>query len=532
MLFATQRKTRLLAFAIVCIACIVGIFLIPAEAAAYDFTPPTNAVKVCEGQYEGITYRVVRCMQDTILSAVNSILGTLFSQFFGALSACMSLAVAIWGFQMATGRSRMALKDGGVLLLKMAALVLLFGTASMNYQELFGKSLDIINDLLSMVTSYVSFSPSIDLTCAPQGGSDHFAIWDRVDCALDILIGGLIPGSTLKLGITAFLLAAMLTNAAGFFIGLLGFFMIVQVVFAVARAVYIYILSYFALSMMALVAPIFLPMILFNFTRGYFEKWLRLTFGYILQPIFIFVYLAMLLAAFDTVVYSGDGSFFKQLAGNGFDPSYSIGRYFDDNGIFVEGGKGNAAINYDSKYASTGGGTSFQSQETGMAGEVGEVPTKGSFFEVLSRGAGGMFTKVHQAIDRGPQNPDGISPYFLHLKIPTRQIDWNWLAFMSDDSCDMPPPPPPKGQPVPDTLPPDPGEQCRTDYIGKVILSAIMAMITAYMFMQLLDALPFIGSGIAADAASSSAFGFGSMAPPGEGMVAGLKNKISGGGKG
>lgn len=510
---------------------LAAIFLLPATAYAYDFVTPSDPINVCENDgYSGLTKRIVMCMQDTILSAVNGILAAAFSQFFGVLAACMTLATAFWGFQMATGRSRMALRDGGVLLIKMAVLVLLFGTTAYSYQELFGKMLDIMGELIGMVSGYVDFSNAYMATCDLPSSDPMLIVWDRVDCALDILIGGLIPNSTIKLGITAFILAAMVTNAIGFFVGLLILFMIIQVVFAVARAVYIYILSYFALSMMALVAPIFLPMVLFNFTRGYFEKWLRLTFGYILQPIFIFAYLAMLLAAFDTVVYSGQYSLYNKVVDSEFSPwlpMYSVGEYLIDEGVYVEGGKGNAAVNYNVKHASntatttgSGGGStlSFANQETGMAGDVGKIRTTQSQWDQLAGAAGaGGITNIYQLIGRGGSNPDGINPYFFHLKVPTRQVDWNKLANLNN------------GCPYPSLTNPTNGEACRTTYFIELILAAAMAMVMAYIFMQLLNALPFIGSGIAADAASSSGFGFGSMAPPGESMITGLKNKLAGG---
>lgn len=494
---------------------LVALLSLPLAAYAYDFTPPPDPMNACP-TLDGFTKRLIVCVRGTILSATKTALLPIFNSLSLLLGACATLAIAIWGFQMATGRWKNALQDGGVLMLKLGVLVVLFGTSAFGMDKLFETALDGMGELLGMVSRSVDFSTAFMATCNLSGSDPSLIIWDRVDCAIDILIGGILSGSTITLGVTGFFLAAMMTNAAGFFIGVTGLLMIVQLLFTVARAVYIFILSYMSLAMMIIVAPLFLPMILFSFTRGYFDKWLRLTLGFLIQPIFIFVFLAMMLAAFDTVVYTGPQSLYNTITPNLFPAGQSIytrsaGEYLMAGG-YREGTKGNAAINLNVAHSAptVGGRLDLTNRETGLTGKLSETTTTRAQFEQVGKVAG--VDRIHQLLGRSATQPQGIDPFFAHIQIPVTQVDWEELQMDIRPTC----------------VPTPPHNDCVVDYLIDVMLSVIMALVTAYIFLQLLNSLPFIGSGVASDPASGSGFGFGSLGPPGEGMINWVQKKLKG----
>ena len=497
-------------------------------AYAWDFTPPPDPFNVCPA-IDGFTKRIVYCIRNSALVAVNDILGDLFSYFYGALAACITVAVALWGILMATGRSTWSIRVGFMLALKIAVIILLFTGVSYNFTILYGQILDAIGELLGYLTIYIDFSPSFSATCSlPLETDPSLIVWDRVDCALHILIGGILGPYAATFGLGAFFLSSIVTDAFGLFIAMLGFFMIIQFVFAIIRAVYIFIMSYMAFSLMALVAPLFLPLLLFRVTKGYFEKWLKLTIGFVLQPIFIFVYLAMLLAAYDTVIYTGPYSLFNTLTPYtylpGAEPYPPIGPLLRDSGSYSEGRLGNTAFNYDVEHAAGHPDTCPQppdpcpfeldTMQTGVADNLGEVTTEQEDWDQLVTGMAG---NIYDAL--------GIEDYFFFVNIPVQAVDWE-ITAANAGFIDYEEYPPGSGSFIFDT----------TWFLTSLLLTLIMAVATTYIFMLLLDSLPFIGSGISDiagtmnPAAGMTGFGFGGLGPPGESMITGMRKKIFGGG--
>lgn len=489
---------------------------VPSEAYAYSFAAPPDPVHACPS-LPGFTKRVVTCIRDSILSAVNAVLGPFVVFIYEIVGGMLTLAVALWGVLLATGRMRFAVREGFALAIKMGVIIMLFTGASMNFTSLFGSALDAVGELLSTVTKYVSFSPALDGACStslPPMANDPLAIWDRVDCLLDLILGGVIGSSTVFYGLSGFLLASFISDSAGWLIAMLGLYMIVELLFAVFRAVYIFILAYFAIAIMALAAPMFVPLILFKSTRAYFEKWAKLTIGFILQPIFLFTYLAMLLAAFDTVVYSGPSSLFRAVAGTDYTnmTTIKIGKWLHEGtagglSAYGENSMGNMAFNTNSGGAAkqtvghvvTGGGPSstpkldLGKQQTGVADTVGQLNTKIDEWKNISAATGK--TNIYESL--------GLEKFFFFVNLPITVVDWDDLAQKASVSN-------------------------TAQYVQNLILAFVMACATAIIFYLLLEALPFIGSGITGDVFSTPAMGFGGLGPPGMSMVNGLRDKVFG----
>ena len=55
---------------------------------------------------------------------------------------------------------------------------------------------------------------------------------------------------------------------------------------------------------MLYIAPIFVPMALFDRTKGYFDSWLRITIGVVLQPAIFIGFLALMLSIYDDAIYN------------------------------------------------------------------------------------------------------------------------------------------------------------------------------------------------------------------------------------
>jgi hypothetical protein len=440
----------------------------------------------------GLARRIVPCIKENILTAANGVLVTITTFVSTIFYAMATLAIAFWGATMAMGKRGASLRDASALAVKLILLGLFFHglTGGIYSGGLFGAVLDFMDEMTSMLSGYMVFSPALD--CPPNTDPPLLAIWDNVDCAVNNLVGGVFTTYTLDTGILGFLTACLFSNSpVGFFIAILGFFLIVQLLYAVARSLYVYVTAYMGVAMMMMISPFFLPMMLFSVTRQYFEKWLRVTITFMLQGLFLIVYLVMMLAAFDQIVYLAPYSLTAAIAGTAAteEPDFfliygSIGGWLDSHPVYSEKEIGGKAITLDPsaiREALPGLG----SEDTGMQG-------------VVANQTGASATDWQSDIYGWLGVDEGNLRFFAEY-IPVTGVDWDHLSHAA-------------------------GAADESTYIIKLCISALMAAITAFIFKIMLDYVPYIGAGV-----SQMSLGMPSIAAPGEGFMAKMQSRMASG---
>lgn len=497
---------------------LAGVFWLlgMSPARAYDFIPPDvyNPVTghVCpissandgpEGSPQyldnlktyGIAERMVICVKESILHATYRILGPFSNYLSKTIAAAFSLALALWGMLLATGKNTAPMRDMALTFIKVGAVIMF----TANFYGLYPRILDAMEYMLGVLTDYVLFSTSLSCT---TGSVSYLLVWERVDCALEALIGGVLNPKTLLGGMAGFLLVSLFSGTAGLFIGAMGFMMIIQLLMAIARSVYIFITSYIAFSLMILISPLFVPLILFRVTKAFFEKWLRITIGFVLQPIFLIAYLVMLLAAFDTVVFSGSTSLYRTVAGDAAaDPDFRLGNWMFDNGGY--GSKSNAQYDFDLNPRKT-------RQELGIPETVntGVLDTMGKYVVTPQT--------WNDKLESGELK-------FFTVDIPSETFDWVRMARKSNAACSgMDPPAWCYSNSAPDL------DDEVTAYIVRLFMAFLMTLVTSYIFMSMLNFLPYIGSGISGEALTMPVFGSGRFDLPGSKFMNGLQDKLIG----
>lgn len=505
----------------------------------------------------GLVKRLVICVKESTVSAVSNIIKP-FSEYFAKTIAIMcTLAVIIWGILVASGKRSAPSREGIVLGMKIG-LVIMFTTnfaalyfdPTNQYGGLFGMVLDAMGQMLSIITYYSPFyfsnacpalrlDPDTGFYVDALTGRGDLAIWDFIDCTLDSLIGGIFSPLTLSGGLVGFFLSCMLSNVVGLFIGILGLVMIWMLLTSIAKAVYIFISSYIALAIMVLVSPMFIPLILFASTKAYFEKWLRLTIGFILQPIFIFVFITMFMTAFDVTLFSGQRSVTRAVLGDKVnDPQYAalgFGKYLLNNPhsymyyTSMKMGEAAAQLNYSQMPGSCDSDddecfkrrtiTKYDSGILGVTGQqintnVGAVQR--GIYEVL-----GDQNIFKTSVPFTGVNWDHFVIYY-HMDTPT---EGNMTAaFTAYDICRSFP------EPGCDTNP-DPLNFLNNyyyPYLEQLMIAMVMAVVTTYIFMIMLEYLPFIGSGISGESLSMPTFGAGNFAPTGSKTFQGIQQRLGG----
>ncbi|MDE3059789.1 MAG: cadherin-like domain-containing protein [Pseudomonadota bacterium] len=468
-----------------------------------------SGVNVCPGP--GLTRRIMPCIKNTIIFAVNNFLTPLSMYLSSAIGAACILAIAIWGAMMVNGRVSASLRETAVLGLKVGAVI----TFSYSFGGLFPAMLTCMDWLVSSVMSYASSSLLLSscITDASYGGIysalilndsvtfPSYLIWDYVDCAIQLLIGGIYTPFSLMSGLVGFLFSSLFSGAAGsasgasasgsgaagFFVAIMGFYLLCQFLAAVARSLFIYLMSYTAFSLMALISPLFIPLILFRATIQYFTKWLRLTMSFFVQPMIIFVYLALLLAAFDAIIFTGSGSLFRALVSdNNFTgvtvntPGFEIGSWLYNSGSYQEREDtvvDPTPINIDPNAAMKQLG--MGAANAGIAGRIADATNvKAQDWQRNLTNPMGILGKMGIGADPVTGVPNNQYMNFAPIEMPTQSISWPWLASMNNYLDGS-------------------GNADTTTFLVNLFLILFMGVVISYIFLVLLDAMPYISAAVA-----------------------------------
>jgi hypothetical protein len=509
--------------------------------------------------------RIMPCVKDTLLAATNRFLAGSFLNYMGNVaSAAGTLAIVLLGVMMIGGRSTAVWKDAMVLGLKLGAVVFLMNHLNYDYQDpgriaLFPAALDIMDSMVYSVTSYAlwgshfgfySFCQSLMPT---QDLGTPNVIWNYMDCTLEMVLGGILnfsSGATIPDGMMGFLFASLVSKGMGITIGLVGIYLLVQLIFAIVRCMYMYVAAYLGVALCVIVSPLFIPMILFRATRDRFASWLRTLIGFMIQPVIIAAYLGMLLTAFDVLVFTGPNSLTRAIAGTAVDcpVRVNVGNnvYTDDfmfrgglgawmNGYNLPGCSAQksyteksimpTAVVLDAKTAiSTPGDPTYVPPvavvDNGLPGsQVTSAPidtVNTTFMNKLGiTNSGGKSTFMGMSVDIEAVDWDKLRANAFNDRLQKQNGGFIYGNHYRDPNYD------------PANFGGD-QDKATSNYLLDVLRSAIMAFLVGYIFLKILDALPFLGATMAmgnsvVQGMESKTLGSGSLSPPGSNAVKSMK---------
>lgn len=477
-----------------------------------DYNTSDPSAVLANREQFGFMKRMILCVKGLVIPATYKIMyKNSLDYFYAPIAAACTLAVVIWGFLMVVGKRGAQMRDAFVVALKIGAVSLftfVLGKSGLWPQGLFPIIIEITDEFARIVTSYIGYSTT--MKCAATLNAAD--MWGRVDCAMNTLLGSIFNPTLLLAGLLGFFVCAFISGTFGLFIAFAGFAIIFILVTAILRATYITITAYVALALSAIISPIFITAILFNVTRAYFEKWLKLTMGFILQPMFLFAYLAMMLAAFDTVVYDGRYSIYRAIASPaaiGVYPAplkpyppqnpttnpygdFQIGNWLYDLGVYHETEVTSFGVGTNPR-----ADTSLEDTDTGMGGSTGSRPVPSNDFGEKDA-AGIPINALNQLMPLG----------LFKVDFPIHRISWLELSLLhlcTTQGCTAQS----KNQQIKIDI--CGGLVCNQDdqktydariynimieYLVNLILALLIAFLTLYIFYLMLDKMPFIGAGM------------------------------------
>ncbi len=251
----------------------------------------------------------------------------------GISKALFTMAVVFMGIKMMyLPDARITKKDMWILVAKIAMISWLISQPFYFYTI----ATTTLDELMRGISGAISLQ-----ICPGVPAND---IWTTFGCITEKLIGyGVGVGATA--GLAAMILMFFFSGAIGWLIAITGVYIMLKLLFTVARVVHLYVMAYIGIAFMFCVSFLFVPCLMFQQTRGYFDKWLKLTVGYILTPIFLFAYIGFALIAMREIILCGPNSFVVRAAGPGASVCTGTG---DVAGAVVNGG-----IRLDSAFTAT-----------------------------------------------------------------------------------------------------------------------------------------------------------------------------------
>ncbi|MDN5248046.1 MAG: type IV secretion system protein [Wolbachia endosymbiont of Tyrophagus putrescentiae] len=276
-----------------------------------------------------ITSMVVQCVKESLDNLVagrgspdgKSFLSVAQKRLKATVTVVLVLALMLFAMKAISGGVRNP-QEVYMLIIKFAFVVYLTtGNAMSHY---YGELTRLSNGLSEIVLKASSESKNICNYEAKSYNEDfaYLAPWDRLDCRLLFYLGAPLEGVGGKIGtggvatLTVLFGAAPALLVAGSIFGiifaggqilialvaiLMGFLMMAVVLWIC----YVFILSLIALSVIVILSPLFIPMILFQATKGYFDGWLRELITYSLYPVILFSFLSFMFVACDKIFYKG-----------------------------------------------------------------------------------------------------------------------------------------------------------------------------------------------------------------------------------
>lgn len=313
----------------------------------------------CE-KYIGLTNHIAGCIRMTLKNATDGWFSGIFLIFARAIFWLLILAVTIFGAMAAMGMLEKPGRDVLMLVIKMVFVIYF----SLSGRDLYNMTMVMMDSTAQTVVSYIPMQGKLDNTdngdfsmvkCmrgmqVKQGTPDVVYIyttnrvytslgisgpWVAMDCIIDTVIGIRVANSDpasgaaeaynstfndsdkgLSRGLLYLFFSSMQSSVMGLLLFVVGMMFIWGMLQMIIKSLFIYLAGYIGLAVMMMFAPLFIPLVMFQSTKNYFDRWVKLVISFALQPIIILVFIAFSIAAVDLAMFSGDYSVMYRLTGD------------------------------------------------------------------------------------------------------------------------------------------------------------------------------------------------------------------------
>lgn len=255
------------------------------------------------------------CILTNIVGTIRVTMMDASEQFFKAIvnsgiseifRAALTLYIGILGLFYIVGMAQMQPYDMVTRLIKVIIIAMVVGPGGWAFFNqyvggLFREGLDELMSEVSglMVTTVSSLMTGSAIDLGAMRVSNYSMGENNPFLPLDLLVGQI-----LKPGTFAILTAAKNDGGAGWGLAYIGVFAfgLLYLVGAIAKAMWVYLLSLLTTSFLIGLAPIFIIFMLFQRTKSMFDNWLKALISFSLQPLFLFLFLALFASIMSTAM--------------------------------------------------------------------------------------------------------------------------------------------------------------------------------------------------------------------------------------
>lgn len=234
------------------------------------------SIDTCAPGYQpwDFTVKIVACIENSVFTAVGSMMGGIQGVMQPVAGAMFTLAVAVAGIRVVSGEK---VGRSVVYSIRLAVVALLI----FNMGSIAGAIFAIEGELISIVA----------------GGSP----WGMIDNFLGNLLG-FGPALVLFQGIIGIIGSALTNNSIGVMLFGAGFTAIGTLLKFIFNVVYTYLSCIIMLGFLLVITPIFMPFAVFFITERYVRKVFDMVVSIMLMPILLFAFINLFLNIFDVLI--------------------------------------------------------------------------------------------------------------------------------------------------------------------------------------------------------------------------------------
>ncbi len=274
---------------------IIALFFQPQFASAEELTATTDITDdlahityTCTpaaGQY---TQALINCFNWPIRNAVlRPVTGLLvkvssFATFF--LLAVVTLSVALFGIRVMGGERNITSQSISFLIRLGIAAGYTYNLGGLG-ERFFGMFDEVVSCGLQ------NPCPPLPAPCPPLP-----APWAQFDLFIRDLLGfANTDPRSINNGIIALLSGSFFAQNMGALLTIIGLFTIFVLLSAIFQAMYLYLSSMLAVAFLIVIAPLFVPFLVFNYTERFLMMWFNLYISAILTPLIMFTIVGLFL---------------------------------------------------------------------------------------------------------------------------------------------------------------------------------------------------------------------------------------------
>ncbi len=225
------------------------------------------------------------------------------NEYLTIIRLVLVLYIALTGLMFMTGIAKITQNEAVVRIFKISVVIMLLSPNSYTFfNENFFKifSFDNMNFLANLFTPEIDISFSKDLQTNTSACFNNSEIKVSLICVLENDLKMFFSWAFWN-RIIGMLISGLFLPAVAIIAGVFMYAIIIL------KVTFLFCIAMLVLTVTISLAPIFIPLILFKYTKSFFDSWVKQLIATILQPIFIFTAISLFRAMFLILMQSAIG---------------------------------------------------------------------------------------------------------------------------------------------------------------------------------------------------------------------------------